>query len=192
MKILCVDDDRTTLTLMTRSLENICPEDEILRAASGQEAIRQLRDHQVDLMITDLMMPGVTGMQVLEKAKAISADTEVIMITAFSSVESAVEAMQKGARDFLPKPINLDLLVEKVENLKEFMLSRRDVNDYRSAMTMIDDDVCRTVEAAERKLSEHRRLLAGIAEVLEDEGSAEEKLERISETLGLLAGNRKD
>ena len=97
-------------------------------------------------------------MDVLCKAKEICEETEVILITSFSTVESAVEsateAMQKGARDFLPKPVNLDLLAEKVENLKEFLLSRRDVYDYRYAMTIIDEDVVRTAEIAERKLSE--------------------------------------
>ncbi len=189
MKILCVDDDRTTLTLITRSLERICPEDEILSASCGEDAIQMLEHNKVELLITDLVMPGASGMDVLEKSKAVRPETEVIMVTAYSSVESAVEAMQKGARDYLPKPINLDLLIEKVENLKEFLLSRREVNDYRYAMTIIEDDVYRTAEASDRKLSEHRSALAKIESIVDGALSPEGKLEQIGETLGLLASS---
>ena len=79
MIILCVDDDRTTLTLVTRSLEKICPEDTVLGASSGEEAVQTIGSTPVDLIITDLVMPGLGGIDVLEAAKKARADTEIIM-----------------------------------------------------------------------------------------------------------------
>jgi len=184
MNILCVDDDRTTLTLVTRSLEKVCPEDTVLGVGSGEEAIETIKSTPVDLIITDLVMPGAGGIDVLEAAKKVRTDTEIIMVTAYSSVESAVEAMQKGARDYLPKPINIDLLVEKVENLREFLLSRQEVSDYRYAMSIIEEDVSRTAKESERRLASLQRRLDRIGEVLESPIEATTKLDMIRKSLG--------
>ncbi len=186
MKILCVDDDRTTLTLTTRSLERACPEDEILSATSGEEAVEILCSLPIDLLITDLVMPGISGIEVLEAAKRERPGTEVIMVTAYSSVESAVEAMVKGARDYLPKPINIDLLVEKVENLKEFLLSRQEIEDYRYAMAILEEDVSRTAAGVERRLVDLEAGLERVVVVLRSESSPAEKLAGVLEIVDPL------
>lgn len=183
MKILCADDDRTTLTLTTRSLERACPNDEIIAATSGEEAVEILKNLPIDVVITDLVMPGITGIEVLEAAKRERPCTEVIMVTAYSSVESAVEAIQKGARDYLPKPINIDLLVEKVENLKEFVFSRQEIEDYRYAMAILEEDVSRTAMGAEKRLTELQMSIEHINDILAEDCDSDDKLRFIEVAL---------
>jgi DNA-binding NtrC family response regulator len=183
VKILCVDDDRSTLTLTTRSLQRAFPEDELLAAGSGEEAVEVIKSKPVDLLITDLMMPGLSGLDVLEAAKRERLQTEVIMVTAYSSVESAVAAMQKGARDYLAKPIHVDLLVEKVANIKELMQSRREIEDYRYAMAVLEEDVTRTAVGVERRLAALQRRLEFVQAEIQSEGTSEERLARIDALL---------
>jgi DNA-binding NtrC family response regulator len=179
MKILCVDDDRATLTLVTRTLEKACPSDEILAAPSGEKAVDMLRAQPIDLIVSDLIMPGISGMEVLEEAKQERPETEVIIVTAYSSVESAVKAMQKGARDYLPKPINTSMLIEKVENQRTLLLSRREIDNYHYAMSVIEEDISRTARSVERRVAALQNRLDRITELAAGEGDPQGKLEKI-------------
>jgi DNA-binding NtrC family response regulator len=89
----------------------------VTTASCGEDAIACLRDQQFDLVITDLSMPGKSGIDVLKAAKAASPDTEVIIITAYGTIETAVEAMRLGARDFITKPFKLAAIERKVDKL---------------------------------------------------------------------------
>ena len=82
----------------------------VTTAASGSEGLEILRDHPIDLILTDFKMPGMDGLQLLTKAQEINPETDVIVMTAFGSIESATQAMKSGARDYLTKPIDLDQL----------------------------------------------------------------------------------
>jgi DNA-binding NtrC family response regulator len=180
MKILCVDDDRGSLLLTRTSLERAFPEDELLAASSGEAAVELLRSKAIDLVITDLVMPGLSGIDVLEEAKRERKQTEVIMVTAHSSVESAVLAMQKGARDYLAKPIHSDLLVEKVANLKELLHSRRELEDYRYAMAVLEEDSTRAAMGVERRVEHLQARLEAVQAIVERrEVPAEQSLERV-------------
>jgi len=76
-------------------------------AASGEEAFRVLEKDNIDLIITDIRMPDIDGIDVLKKAKALSPESIVIMISAFATAETAVEAMKEGAYDYIPKPFKV-------------------------------------------------------------------------------------
>ncbi len=93
---------------------------EVLLAESGRAAVDTLERERVDLLISDIKMPDLSGVEVLRAAKRIDQDILGIMITAFASTESAVEAMRLGACDYLSKPFDIDLLKmkvrEKIEN----------------------------------------------------------------------------
>jgi DNA-binding NtrC family response regulator len=107
-KILVVDDERD----ICRALEFLLSREgyRVVTAASGQEALRKLETEDFDLVITDLKMEGMDGMQVLENSLALRPNIIAVIMTAFASVESAVEAMKKGASDYLVKPfINEDV-----------------------------------------------------------------------------------
>lgn len=83
---------------------------EVKGAASGPEGLEQLRERPVDLILTDYRMPEMSGLEVLRAAKEINPEVAVVVITAYGTIGSAVEAMKEGAADFLTKPIDLDEL----------------------------------------------------------------------------------
>src|SRR5215218_3698220 len=87
---------------------------EVLLAETGRAAIAMLEREPVDLLISDIKMPDLSGVEVLRAAKQIDQDILGIMITAFASTETAVEAMRLGACDYLSKPFDVDLLKMKV------------------------------------------------------------------------------
>ncbi len=117
-RILVVDDERSMRELLAIVLRR--EGYEVLLAENGRSAIDLLEREPVDLLISDIQMPDLSGVDVLRAAKKIDQDILGIMITAFASTETAVEAMRLGACDYLSKPFDVDLLKmkvrEKVEN----------------------------------------------------------------------------
>jgi two-component system response regulator PilR (NtrC family) len=117
-RILVVDDERSMRELLAIVLKR--EGYEVLLADSGRAAIQTLEREPVDLLISDIKMPDVSGVDVLRAAKQVDQDILGIMITAFASTETAVEAMRLGACDYLSKPFDVDLLKmkvrEKIEN----------------------------------------------------------------------------
>jgi two-component system response regulator PilR (NtrC family) len=117
-RILVVDDERSMRELLAIVLGR--EGYEVLLADSGRAAIDALEREPIDLLISDIKMPDLTGVDVLRAAKRIDQDILGIMITAFASTETAVEAMRLGACDYLSKPFDIDLLKmkvrEKIEN----------------------------------------------------------------------------
>ena len=105
--VLIVDDDKATREGLALALRG---EYTALTAADAETALRALTTHEVDLVLTDLRMPGRDGLSLLRDIIASHPGLPVILLSAYGSVESAVEAMRDGAYDFLTKPINLDHL----------------------------------------------------------------------------------
>ena len=101
--ILVVDDDAPIRESLMRILKR--EEYEVITAAEGEAALEVLRQRQVNLILTDLKMPKMDGLQLLKAAKMLSPEIEVIVMTAFGEVDTAVEAMRKGAYHFLQKPL---------------------------------------------------------------------------------------
>ena len=106
-KILIVDDDKATREGLALALGR---DHAVLTAADAEAALRALTDNAVDLVLTDLRMPGRDGLSLLRDIIASHPGLPVILLSAYGSVESAVEAMRDGAVDFLTKPVNLDHL----------------------------------------------------------------------------------
>jgi len=111
-RILVVDDERSMRELMAIVLRR--EGYDVLLAENGRSAIDLLQREPIDLLISDIKMPDVSGVEVLRAAKAVDKDILGIMITAFASTETAVEAMRLGACDYLSKPFDVDLLKMKV------------------------------------------------------------------------------
>jgi DNA-binding NtrC family response regulator len=88
---------------------------EVSQAANGEEAIRLLESEIYDVLVTDYQMPGNDGIEVLKRCKMINESTVVLMMTAYGTIESAVEAMQAGTYDYIQKPFNLEELEMKVD-----------------------------------------------------------------------------
>jgi two-component system response regulator HydG len=125
--ILVVDNEpsvRVTLTMLLKGHH-------LLEAGDGQAALDVLRGEAVDLVITDLKMADVTGLDVLREAKLIAPETEVILLTGHGTVESAVEAMRVGAFDYVTKPFEPSELLHRVQNALERHRLRREVHHLR-------------------------------------------------------------
>lgn len=112
LAVLVVDDDASNRESLVRIFEREGLE--ALTAGDGREALDLLRKRRVAVVLTDLMMPGLTGLELLRAARAVSPETEFILMTAFGTVETAVEAMKEGAWDFVTKPFKRIQIVRAV------------------------------------------------------------------------------
>lgn len=125
-QVLVVDDERSMREFLDIFLTKKGHEVEV--AENGQQAVDRLALSEYDLIITDLRMPGIDGMGVLEEAKKVWPETQVIVITAFSTTETAIEAMRKGAYDYICKPFKINeagVVVDKALEKRELILANR-------------------------------------------------------------------
>ncbi len=113
IRILIVDDEATLRTTMADLLA--ADDREIVTAASGEEALAYLEDGNFDLLIVDLIMPGIDGLQVIDMARKMSPQAKIIMLTAYGTLDSAIQAMRRGATDYLLKPANAPEIEAAVE-----------------------------------------------------------------------------
>jgi DNA-binding NtrC family response regulator len=113
--ILLADDEET----LRANLAQVLREEgfDVLACADGTAALRFLKSTSIDALITDLRMPGATGMELIDQAQKYTPEAVIIVITAFGEVETAVEAMKKGAQDYLCKPLVFDELIFKLKRL---------------------------------------------------------------------------
>jgi len=112
--ILIVDDDTALLSVLQNSLRN--ENYHVTVSSNGLDAIDKCRANCYDLIVTDIMMPGATGLEVLTAAKKIHPETLVILITGFASLETAVRAIREGAYDYITKPFRLEEIRIAVKN----------------------------------------------------------------------------
>ena len=117
-KILVVDDEKT----IRDSLKMVLDEEGFITstAADGEEALRKINEEEFDVVITDIKMPKFDGMQLLESSAKLSPGTFFIIMTAYASVKSAVDALRQGAYDYLIKPVEFDDLIIRVKRLVDF------------------------------------------------------------------------
>jgi two-component system NtrC family response regulator len=132
-KVLAIDDDIS----FRRVLEYNLQEEgyEVLTAATGEEGLRLFDEQRTDLVITDMKMPGMDGLQVLKGIKERSPETLVIIITAFGAVDSAVEAMKLGAYDYITKPFNRDELKLVVRKALQLSTLSEENRQLRTKLT---------------------------------------------------------
>jgi DNA-binding NtrC family response regulator len=116
--VLIVDDERDMLQLLKRSLEPDL-KCRIATAQSGQEALQFMAQQPFDLVVADIKMPQMDGMELLELIKRDHPDQTVVMMTAFGSVDIAVEAMRSGAYDFITKPFDYETILMRLEKALE-------------------------------------------------------------------------
>ncbi|MBW2690295.1 MAG: sigma-54-dependent Fis family transcriptional regulator, partial [Deltaproteobacteria bacterium] len=129
-KVLLIDDDESLRRVTEYSLHSAGFQ--VLSAADGQQGLASFHADHPEVVITDIQMPGLSGYEVLRQIKAERPDTLVIVITAYSSVEKAVEAMKQGAYDYLSKPFSRDelvLVVDKAFNLLGLQDENRRLRD---------------------------------------------------------------
>src|SRR6266516_6546473 len=115
--ILVVDDERAIQDTLAWCLRT--DGHEVRTAGSGEEALAIMAEQGFDLIISDIIMPGLSGVDLLRKARALQPRTPVVLITAFATVETAVEALREGASDYVLKPFKFDDLRLRVRRLPE-------------------------------------------------------------------------
>src|SRR3954453_19785572 len=115
--ILVVDDEPGIVDSLQKVFERESLR--VLTARGGAEALELLRREPVSILLTDLLMPGVSGLGLLKASKSVSPETETILMTAYGTVENAVEAMRQGAYDFVIKPYKRAHVVRAVTKALE-------------------------------------------------------------------------
>ena len=116
-KVLIVDDEVLMRNFLVEALKRKGLE--AVAAENGDKALNLLQEQSFDLVITDMKMPGISGMDVLKYAKELSPHTLVIIVTAFGTIENAVEAMRSGAFHYLIKPFSLESLMATIEKANQ-------------------------------------------------------------------------
>ncbi|RMF93749.1 MAG: sigma-54-dependent Fis family transcriptional regulator, partial [Nitrospinota bacterium] len=128
-RILIIDDEERMLAMLEKVLTRRGYA--VRTCSAGKEALRLLEEHPFDVVVTDLRMPDVNGMEILRTVKNLSPDTMVVMMTAFGSVDSAVEAMKAGAYDYLSKPFKIEELLLILERALEKWRLHKEVTSLR-------------------------------------------------------------
>jgi two-component system NtrC family response regulator len=131
-RILVVDDEENLRRVTQLKLQQAGYE--AMTASDGIEALELLARHPQDLVLTDLKMPGMSGIDLLRKVKEEYAEVIVVMVTAYGTIESAVEAMRLGAYDYIIKPVNSDALNLIVSRALEHHRLQEEVKNLRSAI----------------------------------------------------------
>lgn len=190
--VLVVDDER----IARENLAYVLTKEgyHVVTAESGEKALRELEKQTFDLVLTDLRMENLGGMAVLERCKAMSPTTEVIIVTGFASVSSAVEAMQKGAYYYLPKPFKLDEVRHLVRNALERRRLREEVQELRRQVAQEASKVALVGKSA--KVQALQRMIEQIAPadcnvlILGETGTGKELVARSIHALSQRADKR--
>lgn len=165
-KILVVDDEKD----ICKALEFLLRSEgyAVTLAYSGEEAIEKMKKESFDVVITDLKMDKLDGVAVLEKAKELSSDTAVVIMTAFASVESAVATMKKGASDYIVKPflneeikITIKRVLEQKRLLAENIALRRQLSQRMGCMEFVanSEAMLRVIDTIEKVIPTKSNIL---------------------------------
>jgi len=138
--ILVVDDDKDFLEGIIRNLKKKFTQTDIIGASSGNDALNILRKKEVGIMLTDLRMPGMSGHELLLKGLELNPYLSVIMITGYGTIENAVDALKKGAWDFITKPVERQSLYHTVEKALEHYTLVRENRRLQSIIKALNSD----------------------------------------------------
>jgi len=133
--VLLVDDEEQFLRVLSERLTNRGLH--VSSVTSGEEAVAQVESKSFDAIVVDLAMPGINGIQTLKRIKAKRPDLEIIILTGHATVKTGIEAMKLGAEDFLEKPVDLNVLLEKIRNAKHkrmLVLEKKSQNEMQQIL----------------------------------------------------------
>src|SRR5512145_1294274 len=142
--ILVVDDEPAIQDILTWSLA--AEGYRVATAGSGEEALTRVAEQDFDVIVTDIVMPGLNGLDLLERSRVLNPRASVIVMTAYAALETAVTALRRGACDYLEKPFSVDVLKERVHRLLQHRetiwkdgLLRRAVQPPRASHTLVGE-----------------------------------------------------
>ncbi len=154
LKVLLIDDDPGILKVMTIALED--EGHTVISANDGESGVDLFASDSPDVVVTDIRMPGIDGMEVLRRIKEMDPDREVIVATAFSDMNYAVRALQLDASDFIIKPISEQALMVALKRAQERFSMRRDLRDYTA---LIEERWMETSEELARTFQTQKLLI---------------------------------
>lgn len=135
MKVVLIEDDATLNRVLKRAVEKYYS---IISFTSPASAVEYLAENYADVVVSDIRMPELTGFDVLEKVKALSPETYVLLMTGQSSIDESVRAIKAGAYDYIPKPVDTELLIYKLQMAEETISLRNaaDINSVKGSFIM--------------------------------------------------------
>jgi DNA-binding NtrC family response regulator len=164
--VLIVDDDKNTLIGMTQFLAR--SDREIFSAGSAEEALREIGSHPVNILISDIRLPGMNGIQLMEEVLKTYPETDVILMTGYGSIEDAVKAMQKGAETYLTKPLHpeeLEIVLNRIIRKQELIRQNRELLKRLNG-TSVESTILGTSEGIRKVLKTAREVAPADVPVL--------------------------
>ena len=185
-KILIVDDEETLAQFVAKILEEIGEEDEtpeIEIANTGKDGIKKAEGMLPDVVLLDIKLPDISGIEVLKKIKEIDEDTQVIMMTGFASLETAVSAVREGAYDYINKPFDSS---EQLKTIVKNAIERRNLIQERKILLKDISEVNEQLEEANKNLQEKKALVdKELANKLKEMSRLYEVSRKLSELIDL-------
>ena len=134
-KILIVDDEESLRTLLSISLSH--KGFEVFTAEDGKKAIEIFRQESPPIVITDIKMPGIDGLELLRRIRRLDPDTRVIVITGHGDMESAVESLKLEASDFISKPVKEEALIVAIKRAQEVLWMKGKLREYTNKLELM-------------------------------------------------------
>ncbi len=163
--ILLVDDEEGIRKVLGIALTDLGYK--VHPAANGVDALRIFKDVQPPIVLTDIKMPEMDGIELLRRLKELSPDTEVIMITGHGDIDLAIKSVKYEATDFVTKPINDEVLEIALNRARERIAMRRKLNDYTQNLEQLVEDKTRQLVEAER-LAAVGQTVAGLSHAIKN------------------------
>lgn len=134
-KVMLVDDEKDFIEILSQRLETRGLK--VIAVTGGEEALAMTDDQNFDVAVVDFAMPGINGIETLKQIKEKRPDIEVIMLTGQGTIQSGIEAMKHGAIDYLEKPVDLNILMEKIRLAKQqrmLALKKKSADEVRNIL----------------------------------------------------------
>ncbi len=171
-RLLVIDDELAILEMLKMSLER--EGYEVLTAENGHEGLRIFREQALKLVLTDIKMPGIDGIEVLRRIKAIDLEAEVVVITGHGDMNSAIAALQYGASDFITKPVRSEVLTLALERAEKNLATSQQLRAYTENLEEKVEECMVEVRQAQEELIRNERLatigetVAGLAHYIKN------------------------
>jgi signal transduction histidine kinase len=205
-KLLLIDDEKPILEMLEMSLAS--EGYEVMTAESGDEGMKIFLEQKPNLVITDVRMPGMDGIEVLKRIKGIDSETEVIVVTGHGDIDSAIAALQLGASDFIAKPVRDEVLILALARAEEKIAISQQLKDYTDNLEEQVEEYTVELRQAQEELITNERLaavgetVAGLAHYIKniltglrggvymvDKGMANDRAEMLREGWAMVKGN---
>jgi signal transduction histidine kinase len=171
-KLLVIDDEQPILEMLEMSLAS--EGYEVMTAESGDKGLKVFGQQRPKLVLTDIKMPGMDGIEVLKRIKAMDSDAEVVVVTGHGDMDSAVAALQHGASDFITKPVRDEVLMLALERAEKKIAMSQQLRDYTDNLEQKVEECTLELRQAEEELMRAERLatigetVAGLAHYIKN------------------------